>query len=91
MADGRPTYGGSFLWLNGMDTFPVPRDAMYMTGAGGQQTIMIPSHGLVVVRLGEESSGVVWRVRVSGRENPETPQAVSMPRQAGKNRRINIA
>jgi CubicO group peptidase (beta-lactamase class C family) len=53
VADGRPTYGGSFLWLNGMDTFPVPRDAMYMTGAGGQQTIMIPSHGLVVVRLGK--------------------------------------
>jgi CubicO group peptidase (beta-lactamase class C family) len=51
--DGRPTYGGSFLWMNGMDTFPVPRDAFFMTGAGGQQTIIVPSHGLVVVRLGK--------------------------------------
>jgi CubicO group peptidase (beta-lactamase class C family) len=53
VADGRPTYGGSHLWINGMDTFPVPRDSMYMTGAGGQHTIIVPSHGLVVVRLGK--------------------------------------
>jgi CubicO group peptidase (beta-lactamase class C family) len=53
VADGRPTYGGSHLWINGMDTFPVPRDALYMTGAGTQHTIVIPSHGLVVVRLGK--------------------------------------
>jgi CubicO group peptidase (beta-lactamase class C family) len=51
--DGRPTYGGSHLWINGMDNFPVPRDALYMTGAGTQHTIIIPSHGLVVVRQGK--------------------------------------
>ncbi len=51
--DGRPIYGGAFLWVNGTGSFPVPRDATMMLGAGGQHTIMIPSHGLVVVRLGK--------------------------------------
>jgi CubicO group peptidase (beta-lactamase class C family) len=50
-ADGRPIYGG-FFWLNGTGTFPVPRDAYYMAGAGGQTTLIVPSHDLVVVRLG---------------------------------------
>ena len=51
--DGRPIYGGGFFWLNGTGTFPVPRDAFYLSGAGGQTTLIIPSHGLVVVRLGK--------------------------------------
>ena len=50
-ADKRPIYGG-FFWINGNDAFPVPRDAYYMAGAGGQTTLIIPSHDLVVVRLG---------------------------------------
>jgi CubicO group peptidase (beta-lactamase class C family) len=50
-ADKRPIYGG-FFWINGGGTFPVPRDAYYMSGAGGQTTLIIPSHDLVVVRLG---------------------------------------
>ncbi len=50
-ADKRPIYGG-FFWINGDATFPVPRDAYYMAGAGGQTTLIIPSHDLVVVRLG---------------------------------------
>lgn len=52
-ADGRPIYGGAFHWINGTGSFPVPTDATYFAGAGGQYTIMIPSHGLVVVRLGK--------------------------------------
>ncbi|MGH9388708.1 MAG: serine hydrolase domain-containing protein, partial [Vicinamibacteria bacterium] len=36
----------------GTETFPIPKEAYYMAGAGGQYTIMIPSHDLVVVRLG---------------------------------------
>ena len=51
-ADGRPIYGGSFFWINGNESFPVPREAFYMAGAGGQYTIIIPSHDMVVVRLG---------------------------------------
>jgi CubicO group peptidase (beta-lactamase class C family) len=50
-ADKRPIYGG-FFWINGDDTFPVPKDAYYMSGAGEQTTLIIPSHDLVVVRLG---------------------------------------
>jgi len=44
-------YGG-FFWINGEGTFPVPKDAYYMAGVGGQTTLIIPSHDLVVVRLG---------------------------------------
>lgn len=49
--DQLPIYGG-FFWINGNDLFPVPREAYYMAGAGGQTTLIIPSHDLVVVRLG---------------------------------------
>jgi len=50
-ADKRPIYGG-FFWLNGDGGYPVPKDTYYMAGAGGQWTMIIPSHDLVVVRLG---------------------------------------
>jgi CubicO group peptidase (beta-lactamase class C family) len=50
-ADGRPIYGG-FFWINGDGGLPVPRDAYFMSGAGGQTTLIVPSHDLVVVRLG---------------------------------------
>jgi len=47
----KPVYGGMF-WLNRTKTWPVPDDAYYMAGAGGQYTLIIPTHELVVVRLG---------------------------------------
>jgi CubicO group peptidase (beta-lactamase class C family) len=50
-ADKRPIYG-AFFWLNGDGALPVPRDAYRMSGAGGQTTLIIPSHDLVVVRMG---------------------------------------
>ncbi len=50
-ADGRPIYGG-FFWINGEREFPVPEDAYYMAGSGGQTTLIVPSHDLVVARLG---------------------------------------
>jgi len=50
-ADKRPIYG-AFFWRNGAGAFPVPREAYYMSGAGGQTALIIPSHDLVVVRLG---------------------------------------
>ena len=49
--DKRPVYGG-FFWINGDGVFPVPKEAFYMSGAGGQTTLIVPSHDLVVVRLG---------------------------------------
>lgn len=50
-ADKRPIYGG-FFWINGDGQFPVPKDSYYMAGAGGQTVLIIPSHDLVVVRIG---------------------------------------
>ncbi len=50
-ADNRPVYGG-FFWINGDNAFPVPKEAYYMAGAGGQTVLIIPSHELVVVRIG---------------------------------------
>jgi CubicO group peptidase (beta-lactamase class C family) len=52
-ADGRPVYGGGFFWVNGDGATPIPRDAYSMQGAGGQSATIIPSHDLVVVRLGK--------------------------------------
>jgi CubicO group peptidase (beta-lactamase class C family) len=51
VADGRPIYGGLF-WVNGDGARPIPKEAYMMLGAGGQSTTIIPSHDLVVVRLG---------------------------------------
>jgi CubicO group peptidase (beta-lactamase class C family) len=56
VADRRPIYG-AFFWINGDGRFPVPRDAYYMAGSGGQTTLIVPSHDLVVVRLGHYRGG----------------------------------
>jgi CubicO group peptidase (beta-lactamase class C family) len=40
------------FWVNGDKNFPIPENAYFMAGAGEQYTIIIPSHDLVVVRLG---------------------------------------
>jgi CubicO group peptidase (beta-lactamase class C family) len=47
----RPIYGGLF-WVNGDGARPVPKSAYFANGAGGQRTIVIPTHDLVVVRMG---------------------------------------
>jgi len=47
----RPVYGGLF-WINGDGEWNIPKDAYFMAGAGGQSTFIIPSHDLVVVRMG---------------------------------------
>jgi CubicO group peptidase (beta-lactamase class C family) len=52
-ADNNPEYGGGFFWVNGKAEWPIPTDAISMQGAGGQYVFVIPSHGLVVVRLGK--------------------------------------
>jgi CubicO group peptidase (beta-lactamase class C family) len=51
VADGRPIYGG-FFWINGDERLPIPKESYMMLGAGGQSTTIIPSHNLVIVRLG---------------------------------------
>lgn len=47
----QPVYGG-FFWINGDGGWNIPKDAYLMAGAGGQNTFIIPSHQLVVVRMG---------------------------------------
>jgi CubicO group peptidase (beta-lactamase class C family) len=47
----QPVYGGQF-WINGDGRWNLPRDAYYAAGAGGQNTWIVPSHDLVIVRMG---------------------------------------
>jgi len=48
---GEAVYGGLF-WVNGDGGLPIPKSAYYANGAGGQRTFIIPTHDLVVVRMG---------------------------------------
>ena len=53
VTDGRPVYGGAFFWVDndvGDDEIP---SSFRMSGAGGQSTTIIPSHELVIVRIGK--------------------------------------
>lgn len=49
-------YGGLF-WVNSDGRWNVPRSAYFMSGAGGQNVIIVPSHDLVVARLGHSRGG----------------------------------
>ena len=53
VADGRPRYGGSHFWVNADGAGSIPASAFSMRGAGGQSTTIIPTHQLVVVRIGK--------------------------------------
>jgi len=46
-----PVYGG-FFWLNGDGAWRLPRETYLAAGAGGQNTWIVPSHDLVIVRMG---------------------------------------
>ncbi|MFQ5743213.1 MAG: serine hydrolase domain-containing protein [Acidobacteriota bacterium] len=46
-----PVYGGLF-WLNRTGEWNLPLDAYFMAGGGGQRTFIVPSHHLVIVRMG---------------------------------------
>lgn len=52
-ADGNPVYGGGFFWVNGDGAWPLPKTAYAMLGAGGQSVHIVPSHDLVIVRVGK--------------------------------------
>ena len=54
----RPEYGGQF-WINGVSQWNLPRDAYFMSGAGGQHTFIVPSHDLVIVRMGHQRGAPV--------------------------------
>jgi CubicO group peptidase (beta-lactamase class C family) len=56
----RPVYGGLF-WVNGDGAWNLPRDAYFAAGAGGQNTFIVPSHDLVIVRMGHAAGDRVAR------------------------------
>jgi CubicO group peptidase (beta-lactamase class C family) len=47
----QPVYGALF-WVNGDGAWNIPKSAYMANGAGGQRTFVIPTHDLVVVRMG---------------------------------------
>lgn len=47
----RPEYGG-FFWLNRVKQWNLPAETYFAAGAGGQNTWIVPSHDLVIVRMG---------------------------------------
>jgi CubicO group peptidase (beta-lactamase class C family) len=47
----RPEYGG-FFWLNRVGTWNLPPETYFAAGAGGQNTWIVPTHDLVIVRMG---------------------------------------
>jgi CubicO group peptidase (beta-lactamase class C family) len=47
----RPEYGG-FFWLNGVGNWNLPPETYFAAGAGEQLTWVVPSHDLVIVRMG---------------------------------------
>ena len=53
--EGEPSESryGAMWWLNTTGNFDAPADAFYAAGAGGQNTLVIPSRDLVVARLTE--------------------------------------
>jgi CubicO group peptidase (beta-lactamase class C family) len=73
----RPEYGG-FFWLNGRNQFNLPTDTYYAAGAGGQNTWIVPSLDLVIVRMGH--------MRGSGSANRATNTALGLIVEAVKAR-----
>lgn len=49
-----PSYGGLF-WLNATGKTNLPKSAYNMSGQGGQHVFIVPSHDLVIVRLGHQA------------------------------------
>lgn len=48
----RDTSYGGMVWVNARGTWKLPRDAFAFRGAGGQETYVVPSRDLVIVRMG---------------------------------------
>ena len=49
-----PRYGGLF-WVNATGKAGLPKSAYNMAGQGGQHVFIVPSHDLVIVRMGHQA------------------------------------
>lgn len=49
-----PKYGGQF-WINGVGEYNLPETAYMMHGFGEQRVFVVPSHDLVIVRMGHRA------------------------------------
>jgi CubicO group peptidase (beta-lactamase class C family) len=77
----RPVYGGLF-WVNGDGAWNIPRTAYFANGAGGQRTFIIPTHDLVVVRMGHyrgDRAGMAALNRALGELMAAVPKGPSTP------------
>ena len=61
--ESKSRYGGMW-WLNTTGNWPVASDAYYAAGAGGQNTIVIPSRDLVIARLTDYDAQSAGRANV---------------------------
>jgi CubicO group peptidase (beta-lactamase class C family) len=52
----KPEYGGLFR-LNGTGLWNLPKDSFYMSGAGVNRVMVVPSMDMVVVRMGHSRGG----------------------------------
>ena len=62
--ESEPRYGGMW-WLNTTGNWPAPSDAYYAAGAGGQNTLVVPSYGLVIARLTDYDATSAGRTNVN--------------------------
>ncbi|MCK9513842.1 MAG: beta-lactamase family protein [Pigmentiphaga sp.] len=60
----RGNYGAQ-IWLNRVGEFPLPDDAFYFAGGGGQYVFVVPSADLVVVRMGHSRAYAGAKAAVS--------------------------
>ena len=64
VTDGRPIYGGGFVWTD--LGFPIEDRYGAFAGAGGQYAVFVPSREMAIVRLGKYTGSG------PGRENLDT-------------------
>jgi CubicO group peptidase (beta-lactamase class C family) len=71
-----PRYGGLF-WLNRDEGVRLPPDTYFAAGAGGQNTYIVPSRDLVIVRMGHMRGQGAAR-RANGRAFPLILEAIGV-------------
>jgi CubicO group peptidase (beta-lactamase class C family) len=74
----QPVYGG-MVWVNADSSWSLPRSAFAFRGAGEQDVFIVPSHDMVIVRMGH-FPGARWGGQDVQRANALLMQAVPAKR-----------